>query len=127
MTYHVTTTTVKFPRRGAHVVAAVASTEEQRIQGLHGRAVPLGPNEGMLFVFPDQAPPLAMTMAKMKIPLDFIFVGYNQKIAHIAHRVPAGRQAPILGPAVPWVLEAPFGFARRHRLVVGDDVVISPP
>jgi hypothetical protein len=30
------------------------------------------------------------------------------------------RDRPGLGPAVPWVLEMPFGFARRHRIARGD-------
>lgn len=121
MTYHSTLPKklVSFPRTGASVMADVADTEAAKIQGLHGRTS-LGPNEGMLFAFAPQNPPIAMTMAKMLIPLDFVFIGRDGKITHIAHRIRAGRAAPVLGPAVPWVLEVPFGFARRHRLVIGD-------
>jgi hypothetical protein len=120
MTYH-TKMLVSFPRTGATVLADVATDEAAKVRGLHGRTS-LGPNEGMLFRFEPQRPPIAMTMEKMLIPLDFIFIAADGKIAHIAHRVRAGRPGPVLGPAVPWVLEAPFGFARRHRLVCGDEV-----
>jgi uncharacterized membrane protein (UPF0127 family) len=123
MTYH-TKMLVSFPRTGATVLADVATDEAAKLRGLHGRTS-LGPNEGMLFRFSPQRPPIAMTMEKMLIPLDFIFIGADMAeglaIAHIAHRVRAGRSAPVLGPAVPWVLEVPFGFARRHRLVCGDE------
>jgi uncharacterized membrane protein (UPF0127 family) len=130
MTYHDTTpqnATVVFPRTNLRVSAPVASTEAERVQGLHGRTS-LGPYEGMLFRFPPQPPPIWMTMTKMQIPLDIIFIGNVGKvltIMHIAHRVAAGRVPPVLGPAVPWVLEVPFGFARRHGLVRGDIVSIS--
>ncbi len=130
MTYHDTTpqnATVVFPRTNLRVTAPVAATETERIQGLHGRTS-LGPYEGLLFRFPPQPPPIAMTMAKMLMPLDFIFIGNVGKvltIMHIAHRAAAGRVPPVLGPAVPWVLEVPSGFARRHRLVRGDLVSIT--
>lgn len=127
MTYHTATSPnaiVSFPRTNIQVVAPVASTEAERVQGLHGRTS-LGPNEGMLFRFPEQKPPIVMTMAQMLIPIDIIFIGADGKIEHIAHRLHAGRTAPVLGPAVPWVLEVPSGFTRRHRLVRGDVVTIA--
>lgn len=124
MTYHFKpsdTARVFFPRTGATVDARVAFTEEERIRGLHG-CTGLAPNEGLLFLFPEQRDPIAMTMAKMLIPLDIIFIGSDLTVHHIAHRVRAGRQQPVLGPAVPLVLEVPFGFARRSRIVCGDRV-----
>jgi hypothetical protein len=127
MTYHATMpaqSVIVFPRTGTVVNAEIASTEAQRIQGLHGRTS-LGPNDGMLFVFPEQAPPIAMTMAKMLIGLDFVFLDRDWKVAHITHRVRAGRAQPVLGPAVTWVLEVPFGFARRHRLARGDKATLG--
>lgn len=120
MTYH-TKMLVSFPKTGAHVIADVAADEASKIRGLHGRTS-LGPNEGMLFQFAAQRPPIAMTMANMLIPLDFVFIGADGKVEHVAHRIRAGRTAPVLGPAVPWVLEVPFGFARRNRIVRGDEV-----
>lgn len=120
MTYH-TKMLISFPRTGAHVAAEVAADEAAKIRGLHGRTS-LGPNEGMLFQFVNQRPPIAMTMANMLIPLDFIFIDADGKVEHIAHRVRAGRTAPVLGPATLWVLEAPFGFARKHRISRGDKV-----
>jgi len=128
MTYHSQpskTARVLFPRTGTWVEAHVADTEPARIQGLHGRSS-LASNEGMLFRFPDGlVSPLAMTMAKMLIPLDIVFVGPDMTIRHIARRVLPGRERPVLGPAVPWVLEVPHDFTRRHRLVLGDRMELS--
>jgi|JI8StandDraft_1071087.scaffolds.fasta_scaffold47826_2 uncharacterized membrane protein (UPF0127 family) len=124
MTYHpsqkpLSSIRVLFPRTQTWVQAHLAETEADRVQGLHGRAS-LAPNEGMLFRFPDQRPPLAMTMAKMLIPLDILFIGQDMTVKHIAYRLQSGRQHPVLGPAVPWVLEVPANFARKHRLRCGD-------
>jgi uncharacterized membrane protein (UPF0127 family) len=117
-------TTVSFPQRKAWVSAAIATTEAERIQGLHGHAF-LGANDGMLFWFPKQATPIAMTMAKMLIPLDIIFIGEDLTIRHIVREVPAGRVPPVIGPPVPWVLEVPAGFARHYKLTRGDLAVIE--
>lgn len=132
MTYHPSApplkTVVSFPRQKAWVNATVSATEAERVQGLHGHAF-LGANTGMLFWFPPtQSAPIAMTMAKMMIPLDIIFIGNSGKlliITYIANRIPPGRQRPVLGPAVPWVLEVPAGFVRRHKLTRGDHVIIE--
>ena len=126
MTYHSTLPKlyVLFPRTQAWVKAEMASTEAQKIAGLHGRAA-LGPNEGMLFKFAPQEPPVSMTMASMLVPLDIMFIGYDDVVGHIAHRVRPGRVAPVLGPAVPWVLEVPAGFARKHKIKVGDRIVLQ--
>ena len=126
MTYHASPTkmNVLFPRTKAWTNAVTALTEAERINGMHGYQA-LGPNEGMLFAFPQQPSPISMTMAKMLIPLDIIFIGGDGLVKHIAHRLHAGRPTPALGPAVPWVLEVPSGFARRHRIVCGDLVIIK--
>jgi len=123
MTYHspasLKSVHVSFLRTRSWIEAHFADTEAARIQGLHGRTS-LAPNEGLLFHFPPQPPPIAMTMEKMLIPLDIIFIGDDMTIKHVARRVLPGRKRPVLGPAVPWVLEVPHDFARRHRLVLGD-------
>lgn len=128
MTYHsrspLKAVRVSFPRTQSWAEAHVADTEAARIQGLRGRTG-LFPNEGLLFYFPPQPPPIAMTMARMLIPLDILFVGEDMTIRHIAHRLLPGRQQPVLGPAVPWVLEVPSNFARKHRLLRGDRVEMT--
>lgn len=131
MTYHSQPNTkaarVSFPRTQAWVEARIADTEADRVQGLHGVRA-LAPNEGLLFHFPPQPPPIAMTMAEMLIPIDIIFIGNSGRlltILHIAHRLAPGRQRPVLGPAVPWVLEVPANFARRHQLRLGDTVSLA--
>lgn len=128
MTYHTQPQKIliTFPRTKSFIQADLAADEASRVQGLHGRT-DLGPNEGMLFQFINPNPPIAMTMAKMLIPIDIIFINADGKIEHIAHRLRAGRPAPVLGPAVPWVLETPSGFARKNRLVRGDATTIRPP
>jgi len=129
MTYHrpqssPSKTAVSFPQRKAWVSATVATTEAERIQGLHGHVF-LGANDGMLFWFPRQATPIAMTMAKMLIPLDFVFIGEDLTVRHIVREVPAGRASPVTGPPVPWVLEVPAGFVRHYKLARGDRAVVE--
>ena len=62
---------------GIHVIRAeVASTNDSRAQGLMYRRQ-LGPNEGMLFVFP-RAEAHCMWMKNTLIPLDMVFIAAGE-------------------------------------------------
>src|SRR5262249_57206408 len=72
---------------GIHVIhAEVANTFESRAQGLMFRKY-LGPNEGMLFVFP-QAEQHCMWMKNTLIPLSVAFIAARGNIVTIAEMQP---------------------------------------
>ena len=72
---------------GIHVVRAeVAHTFETRMQGLMFRKY-LGPNEGMLFVFP-QSESHCMWMKNTFIPLSVAFIDDKGRIVSISEMLP---------------------------------------
>ena len=86
----------------------VAATEEQQARGLMHRDR-LGPNEGMIFPFP-QPRAASFWMKNTQIPLDIIFVRSNGTIARIAARTTPFSLEPVaVGEPVVAVLEIPAG------------------
>jgi uncharacterized membrane protein (UPF0127 family) len=72
---------------GIHLIRAeVANTFETRAQGLMFRKS-LGPNQGMLFVFPE-AESHCMWMKNTLIPLSVAFIDGNGKIVSISEMLP---------------------------------------
>lgn len=112
---------------GAVVDAEVADTEPARSQGLMNRQS-LERDRGMLFVF-DRPGPYAFWMKNTLIPLDMLWLDDAGRIVSLAAAVPPCRSDPC--PTYPpqadarYVLEVPSGFAKEHRVAVGQRVKIE--
>jgi uncharacterized protein len=105
----------------------LAATDAERARGLGGHE-PLGPCEGMLFIFerPDY---YAFWMKGMAFPIDIMWIQDGQ-VVHLEQNVPppapgtADFLLPIYSPSVPaaFVLEVRAGFAAQHEIAVGTPV-----
>jgi uncharacterized membrane protein (UPF0127 family) len=88
----------------------------------------LGRNEGMLFVF-EQSGFYPFWMKNTLIPLDIIWIDEDWRIVSIAESVPPCRAEPC--PTYPpaaqarYVVEVNAGFARRHGVARGDQLVVT--
>lgn len=108
----------------------IADTPETQRIGLMGRTE-LPRDRGMLFVWetPFHA---AMWMKNTLIPLDFVFVREDGRIAWIVHNVPPcppvgdcpGYGTPV---PVPMVLEIAGGLSAELGLRIGDRLVLQDP
>lgn len=123
---------VVFPLPTERLVVAVevAATDADRARGLGGHA-PLGPTDGMLFVF-DQVSPHAFWMKGMTFALDILWLDEG-KVVHLERSVPPSGPTetdatrPILVPRLParYVLEVNAGFAAEHGIDLGTPVELS--
>ena len=94
---------------GIHLIRAeVAYTFETRAQGLMFRKH-LGPNEGMVFVFP-QAEPHCMWMKNTLIPLSVAFVDDKGKIVSISDMQPQTETSHCAAAPAKYALEMPGGW-----------------
>lgn len=104
------------------VHALVPHELEERLRGLRGvRFLPAG--SGMLFEFDGESRPF-MTMEGVRLPLDILFIGTDERVLRIVHAVPG--QAQISGPVTTrYVLELPYGYS-RGRIRQGQLVRVCP-
>ncbi|MBI5076268.1 MAG: DUF192 domain-containing protein [Nitrospirae bacterium] len=81
---------------------------------------------GMLFVL-DIAQEHAFWMKGMKFPLDIIFIGPDMQITEILEDLQPCEKCPVYFPMKrpAYALELNAGLARKHRLSVGDTLVIE--
>jgi uncharacterized membrane protein (UPF0127 family) len=101
----------------------VVDTEDSRAKGLMLRTF-LPANQGMLFVWPDDAP-RTMWMKDTFIPLDIVFIEANGKIAGIVENAEPHNVSPLgTDRPVRYVLEVPAGDAKRLEMAVGQTVVL---
>ena len=114
---------------GLHVELAVKP--EQKSMGLMERRR-LADDAGMLFVYDSTQPPDAgFWMYRTRIPLDIAFADSAGVIRSIRSMVPCPTEVaqgcPTYTPDAPYqyALEVNAGYFARHRIVVGNTLVLS--
>ena len=117
------TTDVTLPD-GAVIHARIADTPQKTEKGLMF-VKHLPENEGMLFVFEQEAQQY-FWMKNTLIDLDILFLNPDGKINALYERVPhtytytPDTQIPVVQGPAQYVLEAAAGTISRHRLQAGD-------
>lgn len=112
---------------GTSVSVEIADTEPVRERGLMFRDH-LGPNEGMVFVFPASGF-YPFWMKNTLIPLDMIWLDARGRVVSIAQSVPPCKADPC--PSFPpagnatYVVEVVSGFCREHGVKAGDTVKLE--
>ncbi len=101
---------------------SVVDTPESRQKGLSGRAG-LAPDEGMLFVFPQDGI-YGFWMKDMRFSIDILWLSSDGVVVHMAQNV-----SPLTYPQsfVPtklarYILEVLAGYATEHMVTIGDIV-----
>jgi len=104
----------------AVVKAEIASTNEERAQGLMYRKS-LKDGEGMLFIFEsDQI--LAFWMKNTLIPLSIAYITYDGRIIDIKDMYPHDETPVTSSRSSRFALEVPQGWYSRAGIKVGDNV-----
>lgn len=116
---------------GVSVIAEVAADDAARMRGLGGRNA-IRDDAGMLFAFPYSGRH-AFWMKDMKFPIDIFWIENNRVVDLVenAAAFPAETSdefLPVYRPDAParFVLETPAGFAKRHSIVIGAPITVSP-
>ncbi len=108
---------------GEHRVAAeLADTPELRRWGLQGRAG-LGPDEGMLFYFPETLWP-GFVMMTVSFPISIAFIRADGVITNVAHLNPGDTHTVTSPMPVTYVLEITQGWFAERQLGPGSRVRI---
>ncbi|HYS82858.1 MAG TPA: DUF192 domain-containing protein [Anaeromyxobacteraceae bacterium] len=107
--------------RVSTVAVEVMRAEAEQARGLMFREK-LGPDEGMLFVFPESAEH-AFWMKNTLLALDMIFIDERREVVGIVERaVPLSTEPRSVGRPSRFVLEVNAGFAAARGVKVGDRV-----
>ena len=106
--------------RGERLIVEVASTDDQRSQGLMNRRM-LPANRGMLFVFPERAIH-GMWMMNTYVPLSVAFMDEHGVIINIEDMQPQTRDSHMAARPARYALEANLGWYRKHGIKPGDRV-----
>ncbi|MFI9654484.1 DUF192 domain-containing protein [Guyparkeria sp. GHLCS8-2] len=105
----------------------LATTPSSRLRGLMHRP-PLTSNEGMLFIYPDEAP-RSFWMKNVSFAIDILYLDVDWRLVHLHAAVPPCRSDPCPGypsqKAARYVLELPAGTASRLSLEPGTR--LDPP
>jgi uncharacterized membrane protein (UPF0127 family) len=106
------------------VSVEVARGEAQLERGLMFREK-LGPDEGMLFVFPE-AGQHTFWMKNTLLPLDMIFIDEGRRVVGIVARAePLSLEPRAAGGPSRFVLEVNGGWSVAHGVAVGDRVTFE--
>jgi uncharacterized membrane protein (UPF0127 family) len=98
---------------GIHVIhAEVAYTNAVRMQGLMHREH-LGPNQGMLFVFPDPGEQ-CMWMKNTLIPLSVAFIDDKGAIINVEDMAPQTLDSHCARAPARYALEMELGWFKKH-------------
>ncbi len=106
---------------GETFTVEVADTWFARMRGLQNRTG-IGPNEGMLFVFPREGRP-SFWMKDVEFPLDIVFLDKDKTIVEVFEKLP-----PCMSPfcrtyrpssKIKYALELPAGTAERLGIKPG--------
>ncbi len=105
---------------GQTIDVSIADTVATRELGLGGRAG-LAPNEGMLFVFPQDGI-YAFWMKDMRFSIDMIWFSDSGAVVYMAQNVSPDTYPNAFVPTVParYVLELPAGYAKEYNVKIGD-------
>ncbi len=109
----------------------LAVTPDERNQGLSGHP-PLADNEGMLFVFENEAK-WVFWMKDMLFPLDMVWIDSRCTVVDVTENAPKPEPGQGLGDLphfspktlAQYVLEVNAGTAQRTRISIGDQVTFS--
>jgi uncharacterized membrane protein (UPF0127 family) len=107
------------------VTVELAETSGERYTGLSEHDS-LGPNEGMLFVYDDEAM-RTFVMRSMSFPIDIVFVGADGRITQIHHAPVEDDNEDLTGygGVGQWVLEVPYNWTTERGVEVGDRIHIE--
>ena len=108
-----------------NVSVRVADDPQERYTGLSETAS-LGPNEGMLFVYPQEGTH-TYVMRSMSFPIDIVFVDANGTITEIYHAPVEEDNQNLTGYTGrgKWVLEVPYNWTVDHGVDVGDQMDVE--
>ena len=108
----------------ARVLIDIADTPALRERGLSGRKLLLN-DQGMYFIFdhPDVYP---FWMKEMNFPIDIIWIGEHMSVVDITKSASPSSFPQTFVSSAPalYVLEVQAGFAERHGVKIGDQVVL---
>jgi uncharacterized protein len=107
------------------LVVELAVSSEDRARGLSGRTG-LAEGTGMLFVFEGEGN-WGIWMKDMRFPIDILWANANGIIVTIERNVSPATYPNSFYPSSPaaYVLEVPAGFAERHGIVTGAQLVVQ--
>ena len=108
-----------------NVSVRVADDPQERYTGL-SETESLGPNEGMLFVYPQEGTH-TYVMRSMSFPIDIVFVDANGTITAIHHAPVEEDNQNLTGYTGrgKWVLEVPYNWTVDHGVEVGDEMSVA--
>lgn len=107
------------------LVVELATTEEERHQGLSGRAS-LGEGQGMFFVF-DTPGNWGFWMKDMRFAIDIIWADQNGTIVAIDRDVEPASFPKTFSPGTlaSYVLEVPAGYTKAKGITIGQQIVVK--